>query len=193
MLDKNAFIWCIKLNFPSRSSKDSIFRVLTCFTFWAIVRKVLRAESPFGHKMIMGSKGLKWVGLWGCGPNGLLEIVKKPKSCKDMTAAVLKKTRIIRVKRGSCGIYRKIDETWWCIICDYLSNNEELSAWHVITSWPLHSTSSIAFWRRRLIDEKRSWVSLLWEIQKWSNDSNFEKVGRFWIIIQLLIFMLKNL
>ena len=36
----------------------------------------------------MGSEGLKWVGLWGCGPNGLLEIVKKPKSCKDMTAAV---------------------------------------------------------------------------------------------------------
>ena len=51
------------------------------------------------------------------------------------------------MKRGSCGIYRKIDETWWCIICDYLSNNEELSAWHVITSWPLHSTSRVVFTR----------------------------------------------
>ena len=65
-----------------------MIRMLSQHTFWAIVRKVLRAESPLGHEMIMGNEGLKWVGLWGCGPNGLLEIVKKPKSCKDMTAAV---------------------------------------------------------------------------------------------------------
>ena len=43
----------------------------------------------------MGSEGLKWVGLWGCGPNGLLEIVKKPKSCKDMTAAVPLQKKVI--------------------------------------------------------------------------------------------------
>ena len=43
--------------------KIAFFRVLTLFTFWPIIRKLLRAEIQVAHGLTMGIDGPKWVGL----------------------------------------------------------------------------------------------------------------------------------
>ena len=52
--------------------KIAFFSVLTFFTIWAIIRKVLRAEIQVAHGSTTGIGGPKWVGLWKFSSNHFL-------------------------------------------------------------------------------------------------------------------------